>query len=239
LIHAEHLRHAYAPGPPVLDVPHLHVPAGGRLLVLGRSGSGKSTLLHVLAGLLRPQAGRVEVDGQDLAALAEAELDRFRGQKIGIVFQRLHLFETLTVRENLRTAQFLAGVPQDEDRVREVLDRVDLLEKGGAYPSTLSQGQRQRVVLARAVVNRPALLLADEPTSSLDDVRAEAVMDLLEREAGAAGAALVVATHDARIRDRFADVLTLGEVRGPKPEVQDRGVSSRTSPPEGDREANL
>jgi putative ABC transport system ATP-binding protein len=179
------------------------------------------------------------VDGQDLAALAEAELDRFRGQKIGIVFQRLHLFETLTVRENLRTAQFLAGVPQDEDRVREVLDRVDLLEKGGAYPSTLSQGQRQRVVLARAVVNRPALLLADEPTSSLDDVRAEAVMDLLEREAGAAGAALVVATHDARIRDRFADVLTLGEVRGPKPEVQDRGVSSRTSPPEGDREANL
>ena len=213
MILVEGLRHAYEPARPVLDVARLEVPEGGRLLVLGQSGSGKSTLLHVLAGLLRPDEGRIAVAGQDLGALSEADRDRFRGQKVGVVFQRLHLFETLTVRENLRAAQYLAGVLQDEARVREVLGRVDLLDRAHAYPSTLSQGQRQRVVLARAVVNRPGVLLADEPTSSLDDVRTEAVMDLLEREAEAAGAALVVATHDRRIRGRFGDVLQLDDIR--------------------------
>lgn len=212
MLHVEHLRHAYEPGRPVLAVDRLEVPAGGRLLVLGQSGSGKSTLLHVLGGLLRPNEGTVRVDDQELGGLSEAALDRFRGRRIGVVFQRLHLFETLTVRENLRAAQFFAGVPQDEGRVREVLGRVDLAAKADAYPSALSQGQRQRVVLARAVVNRPAVLLADEPTSSLDDVRTEAVMELLEREADAAGAALVVATHDARIRGRFGTTLDLNAV---------------------------
>ncbi len=209
VIHVEALRHAYEPGVPVLAVDALDVAAGERLLLLGPSGSGKSTLLHLLGGLLRPQQGTVSVAGQNLAALSEAALDRFRGQHVGIVFQKLHLFETLTVRENLRAAQFFAGVPQAEARVREVLERVDLADKADAYPHALSQGQRQRVVLARAVVNRPAVLLADEPTASLDDARAEAVMDLLLREAEAAGAALVVATHDRRIRPHFAHVVTL------------------------------
>lgn len=226
MILVEGLRHAYDDGTPVLDLPRFEATQGARWLVLGRSGSGKSTLLHVLGGLLRPRAGRVVVAGQDVGALAEGALDRWRGRHVGIVFQRLHLFETLTVRENLLMAQFMAGLKQDGARVDEVLGRVDVAEKARAYPAALSQGQRQRVVLARAVVNRPAVLLADEPTSSLDDVRAAGVMDLLVREADASGATLLVATHDARIRAHFEHELRLedgvlaGSADGEMPKVE-------------------
>lgn len=208
-IRIEGLRHGYDGGADVLDVPEATVPAGGRWLLLGKSGSGKSTLLHILGGLLRPRAGRVVVDGQDVTATPEGDLDRWRGRTVGVVFQRLHLFETLSAADNLRAARWLAGLPADEARVRSVLARLDLAPHADAYPAALSVGQRQRVVIARAVVTRPRVVLADEPTASLDDDRAAAVIDLLAREADETGAALVVATHDARIRGHFADVLHL------------------------------
>ncbi len=209
MIQIDGLRHGYDGGADVLDVPAARVEAGGRWLLLGKSGSGKSTLLHVLGGLLRPRAGRVVVDGQDVYGRPEGALDRWRGRTVGIVFQRLHLFETLTAADNLRAARLFAGLPADEARIAALLARLDLTARAGAYPSALSHGQRQRVVIARAVVTGPRVLLADEPTASLDDDRAAAVMDLLAREAEATGAALVVATHDARIRPYFADVLAL------------------------------
>lgn len=183
---------------------------GQHALMLGASGSGKTTLLHVLAGILRPGAGSVSVAGQALAALSSAELDRFRGRNIGIVLQRLHLIASLTVMHNLLLAQQLAGMPQDRARAREVLAGVGMDGRASAYPHQLSHGQAQRVAVARAVVNRPRLLLADEPTSNLDDAHCGQALDLLEAQAHACGATLVIATHDQRIRARISRHYQLG-----------------------------
>lgn len=203
------LKHVYD-GAPVLDVPHWEAAQGEHWLVTGPSGSGKTTLLHVLAGLLRPTAGSVTVSDQDLGALDAAALDRFRGSGIGIVLQRLHLVASLTVTQNLLLAQYLAGVPQDHARVREVLQSLDIADRALARPHELSFGQAQRVAVARAVVNRPRLLLADEPTSNLDDARCLQALDLLLAQAQACGATLVIATHDQRIRPRVRNHYALG-----------------------------
>jgi putative ABC transport system ATP-binding protein len=205
------VRHGYG-GQLILDLPQLTVPQGGRLLMLGPSGSGKSTLLHVLAGILRPDAGRAEVAGQDLYALGEHARDVFRGKHLGLVFQRLHLIGALTVAQNLRLAPALAGLPAGTARVREVLAALDLADKADAYPHQLSVGQQQRVAIGRAVMNHPRVLLADEPTASLDDRRTEAVLKLLLEQAEANGATLVVATHDRRIMGAFEHRLELDEV---------------------------
>ena len=203
------LRHAYD-GAEVLQVEAWQVEQGSQWLVVGPSGSGKTTLLHILAGILQPIAGSVSIAGQDLMALKPAELDRFRGQRIGIVLQRLHLVPSLTVMNNLLLAQYLAGLSQDGVRVREVLASLDAAEKAGAYPHELSFGQAQRVAVARAVVNRPKLLLADEPTSNLDDERCAQAFGLLESQARACDATLVVATHDQRIKARMRNHYVLG-----------------------------
>jgi len=195
----------------VLDLPSFHAEQGEHHLVLGRSGSGKTTLLHILAGLLRPTEGRVRVAGEDLGTLKGDALDRFRGRQIGIVFQEMHLLPTLTVEENLLLAPYMAGLPQDVDRAHEVLHSLDVEEKARAYPHQLSVGQRQRVAIARAVMNQPRLLLADEPTSSLDDVRAEQVLDLLVQQAEAHDATLLISTHDRRITEHFDHPLVLDE----------------------------
>jgi putative ABC transport system ATP-binding protein len=196
------LKHAYD-GTEVLNVAAWRAEQGAQWLVIGPSGSGKTTLLHILAGILRPSAGSVGVAGQDLTALGAQQLDRFRGQHIGIVLQRLHLIPSLRVMDNLLLAQYLAGLPQDRGRAGEVLKTLDLAGKEAAYPHELSFGQAQRVAVARAVVNRPKLLLADEPTSNLDDARCLQALDLLQTMAAACAATLVIATHDQRIRARI------------------------------------
>jgi putative ABC transport system ATP-binding protein len=204
------LRHAYD-GREVLRVDAWQASAGEHWLVLGPSGSGKTTLLHVLAAILRPTAGNVSVAGQDLAALRPAELDRFRGRQVGVVLQRLHLVPSLTVMNNLLLAQYLAGLPRDVARAREVLANLNVASKARAYPHELSFGQAQRVAVARAVVNRPQLLLADEPTSNLDDERCAQAYGLLESQARACGATLVIATHDQRIKSRMSNHFELKE----------------------------
>jgi len=205
----QNLRHAYD-GVEVLNVDTWHAEQGAHWLIMGPSGSGKTTLLHVLAGILKPTAGHVTVADQDLLALRPAQLDRFRGKHVGIVLQRLHLMSSLSVAGNLLLAQHLAGVSQDRNRVREVLVSLDLAEKENARPHELSFGQAQRVAIARAVVNRPRLLLADEPTSNLDDARCSQALDLLQSQARACGATLVIATHDQRIRQRVTNHYSLG-----------------------------
>jgi len=195
------VHHAYD-GKPVLNVPEWQAQQGAQWLMLGPSGSGKTTLLHVLAGILRPASGQVTVADQDLKALTPSAMDRFRGKHIGIVLQRLHLISSLTVMNNLLLAQYMAGETQDAARVRDVLASLDMGGKANAKPHELSHGQAQRVAVARAVVNKPRLLLADEPTSNLDDVRCVQVLDLLLDQAKACGATLVIATHDQRIKSR-------------------------------------
>ena len=215
MLSLQNLTHAYA-GATVLNVASWQAEQGAQWLMLGPSGSGKTTLLHVLAGILRPTSGQVTVADQDLTALSPAALDRFRGKHVGIVFQRLHLIDSLTVLNNLLLAQYMAGEPQDAARVRELLASLDLAEKASARPHELSHGQAQRVAVARAVVNKPKLLLADEPTSNLDDTRCVQVLDLLLAQAKACGATLVIATHDQRIKSRVPNHYELAAQHEPQ-----------------------
>ena len=205
----QNLRHAYN-GTDVLSVSAWQAAQGSQWLVLGPSGSGKTTLLHVLAGILKPTAGEVSVAGQNLATLGAKELDSFRGRQIGIVLQRLHLMASLTVLDNLLLAQYLAGLPQDRARASDVLAGLDLGGKTAAFPHELSFGQAQRVAVARAVVNQPKLLLADEPTSNLDDERCVQALELLQGQARACNATLLIATHDQRIKARMPEQFVLG-----------------------------
>jgi len=185
------------------------VAQGERWLVLGPSGCGKTTLLHVIAGLVRPTEGEVEVSGENLRRLEGARLDRWRATTVGIVLQALHLVKHLSVRDNLRLAQYLARAPQDDARIDDTLGALGVAAKSARRPSELSQGEQQRVAIARAVVNRPKLVLADEPTASLDDAAASSVVDLLAEQAARHGATLVVATHDARVKGKFRERLEL------------------------------
>jgi putative ABC transport system ATP-binding protein len=204
----EGVRHRYG-AHAALAIDSFEAAPGEHWLVLGPSGCGKTTLLHIVAGLLRPSEGEVEVAGQRLAALAGAALDRWRGATVGIMLQALHLVPHLSVRDNLRLAQYLARRPQDEARVAEALAGLGIADKAGRRPGELSQGERQRAALARALVNRPKLLLADEPTANLDDAAAAQAADLLLEQAAREGATLVVASHDARVKQKFRHTLEL------------------------------
>jgi putative ABC transport system ATP-binding protein len=193
----------------VLRLGEWQVAQGERWLVLGPSGSGKTTLLHALAGLVHPSEGEVEVAGESLRRLGGARLDRWRGANVGIVLQALHLVKHLSVRDNLRLAQYLAHAPQDDARIADALEALGVAGKSARRPAELSHGERQRVAVARAVVNRPRVLLADEPTANLDDAAAAATVDLLSEQASRYGATLVVATHDGRVKGKFRERLEL------------------------------
>ena len=209
MIRLEGLRFGYRLDAPVLQLDRFELAEGRDLLIAGPSGCGKTTLLHLIAGLLVPSAGRVVVDGQDLAALSPAARDRFRGRRIGIVLQQFHLLPTITAMQNLLVAQSIAGLPVDRGAATSVLNALGIDERLDAFPHQLSVGQQQRVAIARALVNRPRLVLADEPTSNLDDAAAAAVIDLLLDATQRQGATLVVATHDSRLKSRIATELAL------------------------------
>lgn len=202
------IRHAYQ-SQIVLDLPAWCAGEGEQWLLHGASGCGKTTLLHIMAGLLTPSAGTVMLAGTNLGSLEGAARDRYRGRHIGIVFQQLHLIDAISVRQNLALAQTCAGLAVDEDRIRSILEALGLADKADAYPFALSHGQAQRVALARALINQPAVVLADEPTSNLDDRNAERALTLLREQAMAHGSALVVASHDGRVKDAFANRLEL------------------------------
>ena len=184
----------------VLDIESFRLERGRSMAVIGPSGCGKTTFLHLLAGLIRPSTGAIRILGQDLAELRGASLDRFRGRNIGLVFQRLHLLPAVSVRENVLLAQRLGGSRLDEARVATLLEQLDLGGLEHRKPSMLSQGQAQRVAIARALVHGPEIVMADEPTSALDDQHAEQALALLQKSAQSVGAALLVVTHDQRVR---------------------------------------
>lgn len=169
-------------------------------LLIGSSGSGKTTLLHLLAGLRKPTRGSIRIADTDLSRLSESETDRFRGRFIGLVFQQPHLLASLTVRQNLAAAQYFAGLPRDRKRISEVIDELNLTRRADAFPHQLSMGEQQRAAIARAMLNQPKVILADEPTASLDDINCRAVADLLLAQAARYRATLVVATHDGRLK---------------------------------------
>ena len=190
---------------PALDDVSLDIPVGRITAIMGPSGSGKSTLLNVVAGLDRPTRGTVVVDGVQVSRLSETRLARFRRQRIGLIFQFFNLLNNLTALDNVLIPAELAGVPRKQaiDRGRELLERLGITEKARKYPGQLSGGERQRVAVARAIINRPAVLLADEPTGALDTHSGEQVMDLLA-DLNHAGQTILLVTHDPRITQRYA-----------------------------------
>ena len=194
----------------VISLASLQIAVGEHTLLLGPSGCGKTTLLNVLSGIASPLSGQVVINGTALETLSVGDRDRFRGKHIGLVMQRLHLISALSISKNLRLAQKLAGVSVSDSIILAALERLGVADKLERYPRELSQGEAQRVAITRAVINRPALILADEPTSALDDANCLAANDLLFDQAAAYDATLIVATHDQRIKSRFERVVELG-----------------------------
>lgn len=179
------------------------------LLITGSSGKGKTTLLHLLGGLLRPKSGSVSIQDTTISSLSEKELDRFRGKNIGLVLQQSHFVAALNVLENVVLASWLATGKKAVAKAKSLLKELDLEDQMYKLPSDLSVGQQQRVSIARALINEPKLLLADEPTSSLDDENAERVADLLAHLSKEYNASLIIVTHDQRLKDKFSNQLNL------------------------------
>lgn len=189
--------------------PDFSITKGEHLLLLGESGSGKTTLLHLIGGLLRKYDGKITVDGVELSTMAESEMDRFRGRHIGFIFQRNHLINALSVEKNLMLAPYLAGLQGDKQKVHDILVNLGMKEKRSHKVTELSQGQAQRIAIARALMNNPSILLADEPTSALDDRNCDRVIRLLMDAATENKTTLVVATHDHRLKGVIKDEISL------------------------------
>jgi putative ABC transport system ATP-binding protein len=199
----------------------LAVPAQQYLAVMGPSGSGKSTLMHVLAGLDRPDAGSVEVQGRDISAMNDRQLTKLRRDTIGFVFQAFNLLPVLTAQENIELGLKLAGRKVDRDWVETVIERVGLADRRHHRPSQLSGGQQQRVAVARALVGEPAVLFADEPTGNLDSHASAEVLELLRDAVDTFDQTIVMVTHeprDAAMADRvvfLADGRLAGDIADP------------------------
>jgi putative ABC transport system ATP-binding protein len=194
----------------ILKQASLQIAAGEAVGLVGPSGSGKSTLLMVMAGLERPDAGRVRIAGEELGRLDEDALARFRGRAVGIVFQSFHLIPTMTALENVAVPLELASRSDALARARHELESVGLGDRFGHYPAQLSGGEQQRVALARALAPMPALLIADEPTGNLDETTGKEIMDLLFAKRAEHKSTLVLVTHDANLVKRCSRVVRMG-----------------------------
>jgi putative ABC transport system ATP-binding protein len=188
---------------PVVEVAAFTLVAGQQHALRGESGSGKTTFLHLIAGILAADAGRIEIDGVDMAALSEARRDQLRAAKIGYIFQTFNLLQGCTVLENVMLGMAFGPGGADRGRACAILQRVGLAERMGHFPRQLSTGQQQRVAVARALVNRPKLVLADEPTGNLDTRNAGAALALIRETCRETGAALLLVSHDAQVLAQF------------------------------------
>ncbi|MCA9462572.1 MAG: ABC transporter ATP-binding protein [Nitrospira sp.] len=193
----------------ILQTISFSIPRGQIVAIVGPSGSGKSTLLGLLAGLDRPTAGSICIQGTDITNLNESEMARFRRRHIGYVFQSFHLIPTLTALENVLLPLELQGQSSGQDRARTLLQSVGLEHRLSHYPIQLSGGEQQRVALARAFISRPSILLADEPTGNLDSQTGARIMELLWQLHEIQGSTLVLVTHDVSLANRAQRILTL------------------------------
>ena len=191
----------------VFKFPNINLKTNENLLILGNSGIGKTTLLHNLAGILRPKSGMIKIFKNEISKFSELKLDKFRGKNIGVVFQKPHFVNSLTIGENLELAQFLGQ--NKKGNVQVILDSLKILDKINKKPKELSQGEKQRASIAIAIINSPKLILADEPTSSLDDGNCKNVINILKEQALKYNAQLVVITHDNRLKKYFKKSIAL------------------------------
>ncbi len=217
LLQIRHLRVQYPapdgePPTPVLDIADWGVAAGEQVALVGASGSGKTTLLHVVAGIVLPDSGEVRLGDTDITRLDEASRDRFRAANIGYIFQQVHLLPAFTALENVMLGMTFADNRAGAAEAMARLESVGLRERARYFPRQLSAGQQQRVGIARALANRPRLVLADEPTSALDARHRDAVIDLMQRLCQDIGAALIVVTHDEAVARRFPTTVRLADI---------------------------
>jgi putative ABC transport system ATP-binding protein len=202
---------------PVLDIPRFEVAAGEQMVLVGSSGSGKTTLLHIIAGISRPDSGRVHIDGLDITRLPEAGRDRFRAERIGYVFQTFNLLPGFSALENVTLGMTFGKGAADSTRAMQLLERVNVARRSAHKPSQLSVGEQQRVAVARALANRPSLLLADEPTANIDRRHQQQIIDLLRETCDEEHVALVLVTHTLEVAtqfdrvDRLEDINTVAE----------------------------
>ncbi len=208
MLEIKSIKHVYGPDSQ-LTYPDWQVDNGVHSIIIGNSGSGKTTLLHLIGGLMTAEEGEVWIDQVSINSLSQTELDRFRGAHIGIVFQRPHLVSSLSVLENLNLAQYLGKKKINRGEVRKMMEQLDILHLSSRKVHQISQGQAQRVSIARALLNKPKLLLADEPTASLDDTNCQKVVQLLKQQAESCGSTLIIATHDHRVKSEFENQLVL------------------------------
>jgi ABC-type lipoprotein export system ATPase subunit len=205
---------------PVVDIEHFSLADGEQVALVGSSGSGKTTLLHLIAGILTPDSGKILFDATspqyrvDLAAMTEAERDVFRGRHIGYIFQTHHLLGGFTALENVLLGMSFTGRAADHGWATHLLEEVGLGDRLHYKPQKLSVGQQQRVAAARALANRPKLVLADEPTGALDAQNAQQVLDLIRKLAAEVQASLLLVSHDREITAQFPRVVTLAELNG-------------------------
>ncbi|WP_245967302.1 ATP-binding cassette domain-containing protein [Ulvibacterium marinum] len=202
------LAYAYENGEE-LKFPNIEVSPGKHLLVIGPSGVGKTTLLYLLAGLLPPLRGIISVAGTELNSLTRKEMDKFRGNYIGLVFQQYYFIKSLNVSDNLRLRQSFPKNTNDTQRRHELTERLGLKDYLDEKVATLSQGQQQRLSIALGLIHRPKIILADEPTSNLDDVNCVKVIDLLKEEAEICKSSLLIITHDLRVMSHFQNQVML------------------------------
>lgn len=188
--------------------PDINLKGNENLLIIGSSGIGKTTLLHLLAGLLSSKSGSIELYGKKISELSSHKLDNFRRDNIGIIFQRPHFVNSLNVKENLQLAQYIAN-KKDYGRIESILKSLNIFDKSNKKTNQLSQGEKQRASIALAIINSPKLILADEPTSSLDDDNCNNVIKLLKKQASEFGAQLIVITHDSRLKKHFKNSIEL------------------------------
>jgi putative ABC transport system ATP-binding protein len=208
MISTYNLKYKYAGGDEIV-FPDIKCEGKDMLLVLGNSGVGKTTLLHLLSGILKIQTGSVKIKDTEIGNLDRGMLDDFRGKNIGIIFQQNHFVDSLNVIENIVLAQSLSGQQVDKDAAFDLLKRLNIPQKKNSNIRDLSQGEKQRVAIARALINKPKLILADEPTSALDDQNSEEVLTLLQEQAIVVGSALIIVTHDNRLKDKISNRVTL------------------------------
>jgi len=188
---------------PVLDIPAFDVDAGEQMVLVGQSGCGKTTLLHIIAGISRPDAGLVRIDDWEITLFSEAESDRFRAERIGYVFQTFNLLPGFSALENVLLAMRFAGRRPDKARAKQLLGRVGLDHRMTHRPTMLSVGEQQRVAVARALANRPKILLADEPTANVDSGHQQQVLDLVRATCAEENVALILVTHSPEVAEQF------------------------------------
>lgn len=191
---------------PVLDIPRFELARGEQMVLVGRSGCGKTTLLHIIAGISRPDTGSVRIENVDITRLSEAASDRFRASHIGYVFQTFNLLPGFSAYENVILGMTFARGRRDPKRARKLLDRVGLSTRVTHKPSALSVGEQQRVAVARALANRPRLLLADEPTANVDPGNQQSIIDLIRETCREEEVSLMLVTHSPEVAGQFTRV---------------------------------